>query len=233
MKIGIMQPYFFPYLGYFQLLNYVDKYVVYDDVNYIKRGWVNRNQILLNNQKYLITLPLDGASPFKPINETRISPNISTKEKLIKTIERAYKKAPYFSHIFPIIQTVIMDKSLLLSNALYKQLELIKDYLEINTELIMSSNLKKNSDLKGQEKIIQICNILNGTEYINAIGGQDLYSKKFFQEKGIKLSFLYKKAISYRQFNNDCFVDNLSMIDVLMFNNKNEIKKLLEDYELK
>ena len=117
MKIGIMQPYFFPYLGYWQTLNAVDKYVIYDDVNYIKNGWINRNNILLNNQKHLLTIPLDGASPFLLINQIKTTPRENEKEKLLKTIEVAYKKAPYFDVVFPIIHDVIMEKSNLIINA--------------------------------------------------------------------------------------------------------------------
>ena len=110
MKIGIMQPYFFPYLGYWQTLNAVDKYVIYDDVNYIKNGWINRNNILLNKQKHLITIPLDGASPFLLINQIKTTPRTNEKEKLLKTIEAAYKKAPYFDTVFPMIHDVITEK---------------------------------------------------------------------------------------------------------------------------
>lgn len=182
-KIGIMQPYFFPYLGYWQLLNAVDKYVIYDDVNYIKNGWINRNNILLNGKPHLLTIPLEGASPFLPINQIKMTSRTKDKEKLLMTIEQAYKKAPYFNQIFPIIKAVIMEETCLLSKALEKQFRLVCDYLGIKTQLILSSELKKNNDLKAQEKVLHICHILDGTEYINAIGGQNLYSKTDFEKE--------------------------------------------------
>ncbi|MCM8813875.1 MAG: WbqC family protein, partial [Candidatus Omnitrophica bacterium] len=97
MKLGIMQPYIFPYLGYFQLIGAVDKYVIYDDVNYIRSGWINRNYIIVNRRQYLFTICIDHASPFKLINELTIKDDFV---KLSKTIELAYKKAPYFTEAF-------------------------------------------------------------------------------------------------------------------------------------
>ena len=135
MKIGIMQPYFFPYLGYWQLVKLVDKYVIYDDVNYIKNGWINRNNILLNGKAHLITLPLEGASAFKPINQVNIVSDMRIKDKLLKTIEQAYKKAPFFNQVFPMIQSVVLDDSLLISKALEKQFRLIVQYLNIKTQI--------------------------------------------------------------------------------------------------
>ena len=231
MKIGIMQPYFFPYLGYWQLLNAVDKYVIYDDVNYIKNGWINRNNILLNGKSHLLTVPLEGASSFLPINKIKITSQIKEKNKLLKTIEQAYKKAPYFEKIFPIIQDVITEESCLISKASEKQFHRVCNYLDIKTELILSSELEKNNDLKAQEKVLHICRILGGTEYINAIGGQELYSKTDFEKQGIDLRFLKTRFSSYKQFKND-FVPGLSMIDILMFNSSEEIRKLLNEYEL-
>lgn len=230
-KIGIMQPYFFPYLGYWQLLNAVDEYVIYDDVNYIKNGWINRNNILLNGQKHLITLPLDKASPFLPINEIRITPNIINKEKLLKTVDAAYKKAPYFAEIFPIIQAVIMEDSCLIARALENQFKLVCHYLGIKTKLIVSSQLEKNNELKAQDKVLHICHLLKGTDYINAIGGQELYSREDFRKEGLQLHFMQTNVVSYPQFKNE-FVPNLSMIDILMFNSPEQIRKILDEYTL-
>lgn len=230
-KIAIMQPYFFPYIGYWQLMNAVDEYVIYDDVNYIKNGWINRNNILLNGNKYLITLPLDKASPFQLINQVRITSNDNFKHKMLRTIEQAYKKAPYFDKIFPIIQTVIMEESCLISQALTKQFNLVNNYLGIKTKLLISSELKKDNELKSQDKVIHICKLLKGTNYINAIGGQELYSKEIFEKEGIKLNFIKTNEIIYPQFKND-FIPNLSIIDLMMFNSKEAIREMLDRYEL-
>lgn len=231
MKIGIMQPYFFPYMGYWQLINAVDKYVIYDDVNYIVRGWINRNNILLNGQKHLITLPLEGASSSLLINEIKVTSIQKDKEKLLKTIEHSYKKAPYFNEVFPIVKNTLFYESELVSEILVYSIKSIKKYININTEILLSSQLNKDNSLSGEAKIIHICKLLNADSYYNAIGGQDLYDKANFEKQNLKLSFVKMNNISYKQLSND-FVPNLSMIDVLMFNSPSSIREMLNDYEV-
>jgi len=231
MKIGIMQPYFFPYVGYWQLMNVVDKYVIYDDVNYIKGGWINRNCILMDGKSHAINVKMNGASPNKLINEVYVSNDELWKKKLLKTIEFSYKKAPFFNVVFPIIEEVVYYNNEILSLYLENSIKKIAEYLEINTEFIMSSSINKNNSLKGQDKVIEICNILKATEYYNSIGGKDLYSKDDFNSKGIQLKFLQSSAISYKQFKSE-FIPNLSIIDLMMFNSKEEIKKNLDSYFL-
>ena len=230
-KIGIMQPYFFPYIGYWQLIKAVDEFVIYDDVNYIKQGWINRNNILLNGNKHLITLPLDKASSFLLINQVKITSNDNLKQKLLRTIEQAYKKAPYFDNVFSIIQAVVMEESCLISNALINQFKLVNNYLDIKTKLIVSSDITKDNELKAQDKVIHICKLLSGTDYINAIGGQELYSKSDFEQNKLKLNFIKTKDINYLQFKNE-FVPSLSIIDVMMFNSPEKINEMLDKYEL-
>lgn len=228
MKLGIMQPYFFPYIGYWQLLNYVDTYVVYDDVNYIKRGWINRNFILANGNKTLLTLQLKKASQNKLINEIEIGDNFNKK---LKTISQAYSKAPFFDSIFPIIESLFMSSESNLAFFLFESIKKISEYLEIKTSILLSSSLQKDDSLSGQDKIVNICQKLEADTYVNAIGGQDLYSKNIFLENNIKLDFLKSNSIEYPQFNNE-FIANLSMIDVLMFNSPGQIKEYLSRFEL-
>jgi len=228
MKIGIMQPYFFPYIGYFQLINAVDKFVIYDDVNYIKQGWINRNRILLNGKDHLFTLNLVGASSFKLINEIEISNNIN---KLLKTIYQEYSKAPFFIKSFPIIEDIFTFNDTNLGRFLENSIRRLCDYFHINTEILVSSKIEKQQKLEGQEKIIDICKRLNANEYINAIGGQELYSKNIFNQNEIKLSFIKSKPTEYKQFNNE-FVSWLSIIDLMMFNSPEQISQMLDQYEL-
>ena len=231
MKLGIMQPYFFPYLGYWQLMNAVDVYVIYDDVNYIKNGWINRNNILLNGKKHLITLPLDKASSFLTINNICYTSNNLVIAKLLKTIYQSYKKAPFFNDVYPIIESTFSEKTCFVSKLLERQFSLVNQYLGIKTKILLSSNLKKDNNLKGQEKVINICKLLNATEYYNTESGKNLYSKEIFCNSGIKLHFLKPKDISYMQFKN-IFVPNLSIIDVMMFNSKEKIMSFMNEYEL-
>lgn len=230
MKLGIMQPYFFPYIGYWQLINAVDKYVVYDDVTYIKGGWISRNNILLNNSKHMLTLPLVSPSSFKKINEIDITKEIKMKEKVIKTIKTAYLKAPYYKDIIPFIER-LFDSNTNIAMLNYNAILEINNYLEITTEVLLSSAIEKDNSLKGQDKVLHINKVLGADIYINAIGGKKLYSKDKFEEKNIKLFFLQTGDIKYKQYNDE-FIPNLSIIDVLMFNDKKKIQDFLNNYTL-
>ncbi|MFA6922769.1 MAG: WbqC family protein [Bacteroidales bacterium] len=228
MKLAIMQPYFFPYIGYFQLINAVDKFVIYDDVTFIKQGWINRNRILLNSKEHLITLNLKKASSFKFINDIEIHDN---RNKILKTIEMAYKKAPFYNNTFSLIEEIIFFNEKNLSYFLKNSINKLAAFLNIKTEFILSSTLIKNNDIKGQNKVIDICKKMNTSTYINSIGGQELYSKEIFLKNNIYLKFIKSKPIIYNQFKNE-FVSCLSIIDILMFNSKEEIAGMLNQYEL-
>lgn len=231
MKIGIMQPYFFPYIGYWQLMNAVDKYVIYDDVNFIKGGWINRNKILMNGTAKMINLQMHNASPNKLINEVEVLGNPIYNKKLLRTIESCYNKAPQYTSVFPVIEGIITQEQGNLAKYLEYAIGQICKYLSFDTEIIVSSSIDKNNGLKGQDKVIEICKVLGGDEYYNSIGGQELYSQVYFASKKIKLRFLKTGEVEYKQFN-DGFVANLSIIDVMMFNSVDQIKNKLKMYEL-
>ena len=228
MRLGIMQPYFFPYLGYWQLLANVDKYVVYDDVTYIKGGWINRNNFLINGQKNLLTMRLEKASSYTLIKDIAIKDDFV---KFLKTIEMGYKKAPFFEDIFRLLKDICQCPDKKLGQFLFNSHIKICEYLGIDTELILSSSFEKHMELKGKDKVISICKQLGADEYINAIGGQELYDKKEFAENGIRLNFLQANLREYRQLKNE-FVAGLSIIDIMMFNSKEEIKEMLNDFNL-
>ena len=228
MTLGIMQPYFFPYLGYWQLLANVDKYVVYDDVTYIKGGWINRNNFLINGQKNLLTMRLEKASSYTLIKDIAIKDDFV---KFLKTIEMGYKKAPFFEDIFRLLKDICQCPDKKLGQFLFNSHIKICEYLGINTELILSSSFEKHTELKGKDKVISICKQLGADEYINAIGGQELYDKKEFAENGIRLNFLQANLREYMQLKNE-FVAGLSIIDIMMFNSKEEIKEMLNDFKL-
>lgn len=228
MRLGIMQPYFFPYLGYWQLLANVDKYVVYDDVTYIKGGWINRNNFLINGQKNLLTMQLEKASSYTLIKDIAIKDDFV---KFLKTIEMGYKKAPFFEDIFRLLKDICQCPDKKLGQFLFNSHIKICEYLGIDTELILSSSFEKHAELKGKDKVISICKQLGADEYINAIGGQELYDKKEFAENGIRLNFLQANLREYRQLKNE-FVAGLSIIDIMMFNSKEEIKEMLNDFKL-
>ena len=228
MTLAIMQPYLFPYIGYWQLIKAVDTFVIYDDVNYIKKGYINRNSILLAGKSQQFTLELKASSQNKLINSIEVGNN---HEKILKTIETAYRKAPYFDNIFSILNDILTQKEKNLAKFVGYSLEKISTYLGLETKFIYSTDTLKNNKLKAQDKILDICKKLNATNYVNAIGGKELYNKKNFQLENIKLHFLKTNIIEYNQFKYE-FVPYLSIIDVLMFNNKEKVKKMLTAYEL-
>lgn len=226
-----MQPYFFPYIGYFQLMNAVDKYVIYDDVNFIKSGWIYRNRILVNGEPKYFNLPMSGASSNKLINEVEVNNDEKLKQKNIRIIQDNYKDAPYFSDVYPMLEKIIFNNERNIAKYIMSSFEILLKYLNITTELVLSSSIEKNNSLKGQEKVLEICKILGATEYYNAIGGQELYDKENFKKENIELRFLKTNEICYKQFENE-FHSNLSIIDVMMFNSKTDIQKMLQEYEL-
>jgi len=228
MKLGIMQPYFFPYIGYFQLIKSVDKFVLYDDVNYIKQGWINRNRLISNNAGSYFTLMLQGASSFRKINEIQTGEN---KGKLLKTISQVYSKAPFFSSVLPMIESVLVYPENNLSLYLENIIRNLCLFLRIPTELFVSSRINKDASLKGAEKVIAICKQFNAKEYINPIGGQSLYGKDAFAKNGLELKFIQSRGMEYKQFDGG-FVPGLSIIDVMMFNSPEEIWEMLKQYEL-
>lgn len=230
MKVGIMQPYFMPYIGYFQLMKAVDKYVIYNDVNYINRGWVARNNILINERKQLFTIKLQGASQNKHFTEIQVLDDL---KKLTKTLEMNYSKAPFFQPTMELMNKIFSFPEKRLDLFIKNSFEEILTYLKIDTELILSSNIKKDDSLKGQDKILDICKRLKADTYYNAIGGKELYDKKEFAKSGISLCFLRtNENLQYKQFSKMDFIPNLSIIDVLMFNSVEEVNGMLDDYIL-
>ena len=227
MKVAIMQPYFFPYIGYFQLINAVDVFVIYDSIEFSKKGWINRNRILVNNKDYVFTLPLKKDSDFLNVDERFLSDNWnSDKIKLLNKIKESYRKAPFYNDVIVILEDALNyeDKNLFdfIKNSLIKVL----DYLEIKTKIIQSSEVDFDNSLKNQDKVIAICNAMNAKTYINPIGGIELYDKEVFKASGIELQFLKANPITYQQYGNE-FVMFLSIIDVMMFNSVEDIKKFI------
>ena len=231
MKIAIMQPYFFPYLGYWQMFFAVDKFVLLNDVNFIMRGYINRNSILMNGKAHLFSIPLDKPSQNKLIKDTKIKFAQKDRENFLKTITLAYKKAPFYDKFFPVFKDIVENVDDDLTNYIKYSFEQVKNYLGLDTEILISSQIEKDNTLHAQDRIIEINKRLGATQYINAIGGQELYNKSDFDNAGIKLNFIKMLPVEYKQFKGD-FVSNLSFIDVLMFNDTETIKEYLSKYEL-
>lgn len=230
-SLGIMQPYVFPYLGYYQLIHCVDKFIFYDDVDFIKNGWINRNNILLNGHKHLFSIPLKAQSSNKKINEIEIDRSKKWSEKFLRTISHSYKKAPHFDNIYTLIESIISIENSTISDISKDSVIKICNYLNIQTELVASSEIYNNSHLLSSTRIIDFCRQEDASCYINPIGGLNLYNKEIFASNDIQLSFIRSSLTEYNQFGSS-FVSGLSIIDVLMFNTKIEIREMLNQYEL-
>lgn len=232
MKMGIMQPYYFPYIGYWQLIEAVDKFVIYDDVNFIKGGWINRNRILNNGKVQYINVPMSGASSFKHINEIGVDHNPVLKEKNKKTLWNAYHKAEQFDLVFPIICDILECSQDNLAEYLAFSIKAICAYLKIDTELYISSEIDKDNSLHGENKVLDICRRMKADVYYNAIGGRELYHFDRFRANGLKLCFLQTDEILYDQGSCMGFEKNLSIIDVMMHNDMQKVRKMLSQYKL-
>jgi len=232
MTLAIMQPYLFPYIGYWQLINAVDTFVIYDNIQFSKKHWFNRNNILLNNKKTLFSIPLKKDSDNLDVFQRYLSCNVEKDiNRIIRKIEHSYKKAPYFNSIYPIIRDILLNKEKNLFIYIFNSIKVICKYLDIEANIIVSSTIDINHTFKSENKVITINKKLNTSRYINSIGGMKLYNREKFKKENIDLMFLETEHIVYKQFNNE-FIPNLSIIDVLMFNSKDEVKILLKRYKI-
>lgn len=232
MPLSIMQPYFFPYLSYFHLIAASDEIVFYDDVNYIKRGWINRNRILLNNSDFLFTVPIEKASQNKLISE--IVPIVDTKfkEKFLAQIDTAYKKAPYYIEIKELLYDVLNKEYDNIANLAINSIVMVFDYLGKKIKWTKSSICSPNTKgMNKADRLIQITKDMGYKKYVNLIGGVELYEKNYFKNKDITLNFVRSNKIEYKQFNNE-FIPWLSIIDLLMFNDKKAILKQFSAYTI-
>ena len=229
-----MQPYLFPYIGYFQLVQAVDRFVVYDDVAYIKQGWINRNRMLINGEPAFFTVPIKHASSFALIRDTLIDDDQQHEqwvEKLLKSFDNAYRRAPEFARVFPLLESVFSSKPLRIADLALASLKAVARFLDIRTTFVESSSGYGNAQLKGEERVLDICAAERATEYINVPGGRALYSPERFAARSVKLAFLEPRPVEYRQFGSP-FVPSLSIVDVLMFNPVETVRGFLTDYDL-
>jgi hypothetical protein len=234
MKLVIMQPYFFPYIGYFQLVHAADRFVMYDDVAFIKQGWINRNRILINGQPTYITVPAKHASSFREIRETEIDDSTQNRQwmaRVLKTIDNAYRRAPEFARVFPLIESVLNVGATRVGELARASVKAVAEYLDTGTSWVDTSSGYANKHLAAQDRVLAICAAEGATEYVNPPGGIALYSTDDFTRAGVTLRFLKPRSIEYAQFG-EPFVPSLSIIDVLMFNPRDAVRGMLEAYDL-
>ena len=230
-RLAIMQPYFFPYIGYFQLIAAVDLFIVYDNIKYTKKGWINRNRLLQNGKDVMFSLPLKSDSDYLDIRDRELSENFN-REKLLNQLKGAYQRAPYFAQTFPLVEQIVRYDDLNLFRFLHHSIVKLCEHFGIKTEIRISSDIAIDHDLKSQDKVLALCEEVNASTYVNAIGGVELYSKETFHEEGLDLKFIQSKPFEYQQFG-DVFVPWLSIIDVMMFNSVQVIKRQLIEIDLR
>jgi len=231
-SIAIMQPYFLPYIGYFQLINSVDEFVIYDNIQYTKKGWINRNRILVNGNDKIITLPIKKDSDYLNVNDRVLADSWNNeKKKLLNLINTSYKKAPHYDKVYPVISSIFELPNTNLFEFILDGLQLLNSYLRIDTKITISSHVNIDHTLKGRDKVIAICKKLNADTYINAIGGQELYSIDDFKNEGLNLKFVKSPHLNYKQYKNE-FIPWLSILDVLMFNKRQDVTDYLNKYTL-
>ena len=226
MKLCVMQPYFLPYLGYWQLIKYTDKYIIFDDVNYIKKGYINRNKILPKAGLYEFTLPLDSASQNKKIYELRL---LGNHEKILKTIFQGYKASINFDSIYPVMEDIFNFKSLVLVDFIEHSIKKICQLLSIKIEILKSSEIFL--DESGVNKIIPLCKLYSANVYVNPIGGMHIYKKEDFLDKNIELRFIKSIPLEYKQLKMP-FHPNLSILDFLFNVPQKDWETHLGSYEV-
>lgn len=231
MKLAVMQPYFLPYVGYYQLIAAVDLFIVYDNIKYTKKGWINRNRMLQNGKDVTFSLPLKSDSDSRDVCQRELS-NDFNRSKLLNQFKGAYQRAPYFEPTFPLIEEIVYHKSTNLFQFLKHSIVKTCKHLGITTEIKNSSEIAIDHSLKNQEKVLALCEAVAATTYVNAIGGMDLYSREIFQNRAIDLRFIQSRPFEYPQMG-DAFVPWLSIIDVMMFNQIEAIQTCIStNYEL-
>ena len=227
MKVAIMQPYFFPYIGYFQLIHSVDLFVIYDDVNFIKKGWINRNQLIIRGEEHLFTLPVEKLSQNKKIRELFLKDDSVWWNKFSKNLHLNFFSSPFFNETSELFHQISNFQDRNLANFVGNSIEQICSHLNLKTKTMYSSELNVADSFTGEQRILEICKILGASTYINAINGKHLYSKEHFSNKGIDLRFISLKKDSILSFN-----PYLSTLQALFEVGKQEFFSHLNDYEL-
>lgn len=230
--IAMMQPYLFPYLGYFQLIAAADVFVLGDDLQYIRSGWVNRNRILNNGEAKLMTFPLKKDSFELPIMKRQLCDNFSDEaDRLVNLISQSYRKAPYFDQVMPFLERLIRFPQTNLGVYTEHTIRELCAYLHILTPILRGSDLELVSCLDKQDRVINVSRVFTATTFLNPIGGVELYDRNHFARQGLLVRFFKMDPIVYPQLTQS-FVPSLSIIDVLMFNSVEQIQAMLACYSV-
>ncbi|MFT5635030.1 MAG: hypothetical protein ACI89T_000461 [Cognaticolwellia sp.] len=231
-----MQPYIFPYLGYYQLIHHTDKWVVFDDIQFSSKSWVNRNRILHPEQNkawQYFTIPIKKHSLSTKINELDINYQLAWKEQILGKLSHYKNRAPFYRQTINLINEVFDTSPCKLNNLLVNALKITCNYLDIdfNYQLFSELNFDESVISSPGDWALHISKKLNASEYINPPGGYSIFSEQSFLNKNIKLSFLTSDLPDYNQ-NRKPSIPALSIIDVMMWNSVTDIKNMLKQYKL-
>lgn len=231
MKLAIMQPYFLPYIGYFQLIASADTFVLYDNIKYTKKGWINRNRRLQNGADATFSLPLRKASDSLDVVDRELAADFDP-DALLNQLKGSYARAPYFSRVCPVIDRIVRCEERNLFRYIHHSVDQLCAPLGITTRIRASSGVDIDHGLTAQDKVIALCRAVGADTYVNPIGGIELYDRAAFREQGIELRFLKPRPLEYAQFGAP-FVPWLSIVDVMMFNSPDDVRALVSShYEL-
>ena len=230
MTVAIFQPYVLPYLGYWQLLAMADRFVVYDNIEYTKKGWINRNRYLKDGAAAYFTVPLKKGSDFLTVAERQVAADFD-RAKLLRTLSASYRRAPQFDETYPLLERIVQAPIANLFEFVQHSLIDVARFLEIRTPMVVSSTLAIDHQLRAEQKVLALCRALGADRYLNPIGGQALYSPAAFAAESIRLDFVQARPIKYPQFGGP-FVPNLSILDVLMFNSKAAVRGMLSEVDV-
>ena len=196
----------------------VDKLVLLDDVNFINRGWINRNRIAVNGEPHWLTLPLKKASQNRLINEIEILDEPLWKRKMMRTVEASYGSAPFASQVLPLFANLLEDATGSLSAFLFRHLQKVANNLGIQALLERTSSIYPKEGRAGQDRIIDICQREGATDYVNLPGGRNLYDAELFASAGIELLFLEPNLQALNLRHSGQGGPSLSILDLLMLN---------------
>lgn len=230
-SVAVMQPYFFPYLGYFQLVATSSVFVFLDDVTFIKQGWINRNRCLLQNRPHYFTVPLQSASSHRPISSTLIADDPRWRSRMLRLLEQAYAHAPFRQQTLALVERVLSAAHCNISDLAAVSVRTVCEHVGLAATWQTSSSAHPAQGTGGAGRIVNICRALGATRYVNAPGGSDLYDQRDFESEGIEIRFLRPVLPEYPQMGGP-FVGGLSIIDVLMFNSPTQVCQWMQAYEL-
>ncbi|MCR5795974.1 MAG: WbqC family protein [Solobacterium sp.] len=229
MKVAINQPYFIPYIAYWQLIDSVDTFAIADNYNYIKQGWINRNRILEGNTVRYFNIKVDHASQNRLILDHRIKP--IDKETALRQLKGFYHTAPYCREGLELMDRMLSFEGDNLADFLYQSICLVCDYLQIRTRIIRTSDFEQDPGLRFTDRIYDYCRQMGADTYHNLIGGTKLYSFEEFEAQGLKLAFIETIPVPYHQ-SSDSFEFGLSILDIIMQNSVEDIRQMLKSYRL-